>query len=166
MSSETTKSHTDLGFSLPGFDWHAYIKYRPQYPFSFFTPIYDHHSTARLNHTFQTAHDEGAGAAIVSERLAGKFDHVIISEPNHQYLSIAEQRLKSLEKPFPKGTFEYKAEGAEKSSVPDGSVDLVTICEALHWTDAYLGDLYFFSSRYIIYIYSLISFRHSRGNNG
>lgn len=36
---------------------------------------------------------------------------------------------------FSAGKFEFLQQGGEKSSLSDGSMDAVTICEALHWCD-------------------------------
>jgi ubiquinone/menaquinone biosynthesis C-methylase UbiE len=80
-------------------------------------------------------HDVGAGAGIVSETLAEKFTHVIVSEPNLEYIQMAEGCLSALPQGFPKDKFSFHAESAEKSSIPDASVDCVTICEAIYWTD-------------------------------
>jgi ubiquinone/menaquinone biosynthesis C-methylase UbiE len=36
---------------------------------------------------------------------------------------------------FPSGRFQFLQEGREKSSLESGSMDAITICEALHWCD-------------------------------
>jgi SAM-dependent methyltransferase len=123
----------DLGFS--GFDLADYMKYRPQYPPSLYTRLYQYHSAARPGNTFQIAHDEGTGPGITTEKLSEKFAHVIASDPNVDYIEIAERRLTTGPRALPKACFTFYAEAAEKSSVADGSVDCVTICEAIHWTD-------------------------------
>jgi ubiquinone/menaquinone biosynthesis C-methylase UbiE len=124
------------GFSFEDFDWHSWMRVRPCKPPSFFQRLYGHHSAARVGNNFDKAHDAGAGAAVLSQELAHKFKHVIVSDINTKCLTIAEQRLAALPEPFPEGTFSFLTEEAEKSSVPDGSIDCYTICVALHWTDA------------------------------
>lgn len=132
MPSATTPSQDKLGFQGEGFDWNEYIKYRPAYPPSFYNRLYTEHAQ-NLN-TFGVINDVGAGAGIASEKLAEKFKKVIVSEPNAKYVKIAEQRLNSLNK-FPKDKFSFLPEGGEKSSLQDSSLDALTICEAIHWTD-------------------------------
>ncbi|KAH8797272.1 S-adenosyl-L-methionine-dependent methyltransferase [Xylogone sp. PMI_703] len=127
--------HKELGFDKgENYDWNEYIKYRPLYPTSLFSRIYDYHAS-RASNAFETAHDVGAGHGIVSEMLSAKFPKVIVSEPNPKYLQLAQKRLQSLNPLFPNGSFEYLEEAAEQSSVKSGSVDVLTICEAIHWTD-------------------------------
>jgi trans-aconitate 3-methyltransferase len=128
----TTSTEEKPGFSAPGFSWTEYIKYRSLYPPSFFERIYDYH-TAHSN-TWETAHDVGAGAGIASQNLATRFETVILSDPNDDYVDIAVTRL-TTEFGFPQSKFKLLQEGAEKSSLGDGEVDLVICCEAIHWTD-------------------------------
>jgi trans-aconitate 3-methyltransferase len=120
------------GFSAPGFSWTEYIKYRPLYPPSFFKRIYDYHNSH--SNTWKTAHDVGAGAGIASQDLATKFETVILSDPNDDYVNIASERL-TKEFGFPASKFKFLKEGAENSSLEAASVDLVICCEAIHWTD-------------------------------
>lgn len=135
VSQPAGADQKDLGFAWDGFDWAAYVRYRPQYPPSFYTRLYDYHSAARPGNTFQMVHDEGTGCGLVAEKLAKKFAHVIASDPNVDYLKTAELRLTSDEQEFPQDRFSFRAEGSEQSSVADGIVDCVTILEAIHWTD-------------------------------
>jgi len=132
MPSKVEYAQEDLGFQAANFDWNDYIKWRPKYPPTFFDRLYKTQSE-NLN-KFDTVNDVGAGAGIASEILATKFKKVIVSEPNKEYLAFAETRLNSLEK-FEKGKFEFLMEGGEGSSLADGSMDCITVCEALHWTD-------------------------------
>lgn len=124
-----------LGFQHSDFDWNKYMKCRPVYPPSSYARIYNHHSAARPDNAFHTVHDAGAGAGIASERLAERFTHVIVSEPNTEYIQMAEKRLSSLPRQFPTDKFTYRNERAEKSGIRNKSVDCVTICEAIHWAD-------------------------------
>lgn len=127
---KTTPPQDKLGFQAESFDWIEYIKYRPAYPSTFFNRLYEEH--ARNLNTFETINDQGSGPGIAAERLAEKFQKVIVSEPNAEYVKFAEKRLAGLEK-FPQDKFTFLQEGCEKSSLPDASLDCVTVCEALHW---------------------------------
>lgn len=106
------------------------MKHRPPYPQSFYDRLYVHHS--RFLDSFAIVNDCGAGGGVASKELAKKFAKVIVSEPNKKYLNFARLHL---EPKFPKGKFEFLAEGGEKSSVKSESLDALTICEALHWCD-------------------------------
>jgi len=106
------------------------MKHRPPYPQSFYDRLYVHHS--RFSDSFAIVNDCGAGGGVASKELAKKFAKVIVSEPNEKYLNFARLHL---EPKFPKGKFEFLAEGGEKSSVKSESLDALTICEALHWCD-------------------------------
>jgi SAM-dependent methyltransferase len=105
--------------------------HRPIYPQSFWERIYTYHTQS--SNTWSIAHDVGAGAGIASEELAKRFKHVIVSDPNEGYVDIASARLGQFG--FPKNKFAFLQEKAEESSVPSQQVDLLTICEAFHWTD-------------------------------
>ncbi|KAL3453567.1 S-adenosyl-L-methionine-dependent methyltransferase [Aspergillus insuetus] len=144
----------------PKWDWANYIRYRPVYPDSLFDAIYTYHAAASPDNKFTTAHDVGAGPGNVSARLAERFAHVVLSEPNGGFLSVARERLSSHSHCFEqeaavsestsskvenqehgerkqdvKSKFTYLAESAEHSSVASDSIDLLVIAEALHWTD-------------------------------
>jgi hypothetical protein len=79
----------------PDWDWAKYIKYRPVYPDSLFNAIYNYHAAASPDNKFMAAHDVGAGPRNVSVRLAERFAHVVLSEPNREFLNIAKGRLTS-----------------------------------------------------------------------
>ncbi|KAL3473027.1 hypothetical protein BJX99DRAFT_261710 [Aspergillus californicus] len=132
--TDPNKNQAKLGFQGQGFDWASYIKYRPDYPSSFYTRIYNHHASIPSN-TFDTAHDVGAGAGIVSGKLATRFQHVTVSEPNNEFLSIAKARLSLASHDETESRYTYYAERADKSSVAAGTISVLTICEAIHWTD-------------------------------
>ena len=76
----------------------------------------------------------GAGCGIVSATLASRFDTVTVSDPNDGYADLARKILME-ESSLPESRLRFLQEGAEKSSVETGSVDLVTACECIHWTD-------------------------------
>ncbi|TRX97001.1 hypothetical protein FHL15_002307 [Xylaria flabelliformis] len=136
MSAETqtTGESKEIGFSFRhGVDWSKYILYRPVYKESFFRRIYEYHAQ-KPQASWSTAHDVGAGHGIVASTLANKFDHVVVSDPNDGYGDIARQLLIK-ESGRPESKFVFLQEGAEKSSVTSGTVDLITACECMQWTN-------------------------------
>ncbi|KAL3454989.1 S-adenosyl-L-methionine-dependent methyltransferase [Aspergillus heterothallicus] len=97
QSSHTDPSQRALGFQGLDFNWDTYIKYRPFYP----TSLYKCRTTDNDNDNdndeacFATAHDVGAGPGNVAARLSERFARVIVSEPNTEFLRIAQARLSS-----------------------------------------------------------------------
>ncbi|KAL4967154.1 methyltransferase tpcM [Aspergillus stella-maris] len=130
QSTNTDPSQQNLGFQGSGFDWDSYIIHRPQYSENIYRRIYEYHSRLPSN-AFDTAHDVGAGVGTVPENLAKQFKHVIVSEPNKEYLEITKGRLSNIAE----RKFTYLPERAETSSVDSESVDMIVISEAIHWTD-------------------------------
>ncbi|KAL9627347.1 MAG: hypothetical protein Q9164_007632, partial [Protoblastenia rupestris] len=133
-NTETTAPAKELGFSVKqGVNWSNYLAYRPIYPASFFDRIYGYHSQ-KSQAAWSVAHDVGAGCGIVSSTLASRFNSAIVSDPNDGYVTLARKTL--VEESFiPESKFRFLQEGAEKSSVESGTVDLVAACECIHWTD-------------------------------
>ena len=135
--TENTESRSvvkEIGFSVnQGVDWSSYLAYRPHYPASFFHRIYDYHSH-KPKATWSVAHDIGAGCGVVSSSLAPRFDSVIVSDPNDGYVTLARKILVD-ELSIADSKFRFLQEGAEKSSVEPATVDLVAVCECIHWTD-------------------------------
>ncbi|KAI0512520.1 hypothetical protein F5B22DRAFT_615132 [Xylaria bambusicola] len=126
------------GFSgRGGVDWSTYAAYRPVYPPSFFQRIYAYHS-AKPQAAWSQAHDVGSGAGIVAAGLAGRFDRVVMSDPNDGYAALGHKILVD-ELGIPAAKLVFLQEGAEKSSIASDSVDLVTACKMLHWTDTVLA---------------------------
>ncbi|KAK5629873.1 hypothetical protein RRF57_005588 [Xylaria bambusicola] len=124
----------EYGFSARGgVNWSTYVAVRPVYPPSFFKRIYAYHG-AKPQAAWSQAHDVGAGAGIVSAELAGKFDRVVMSDPNDGYAALGHKILVD-ELGIPAAKVVFLQEGAEKSSVAPGSVDVVTACMMIHWTD-------------------------------
>ncbi|KAL4805109.1 S-adenosyl-L-methionine-dependent methyltransferase [Aspergillus unguis] len=134
QSTHTDPTQAKLGFQGRGFDWDKYIQYRPVYTDRFYNHLYSYHASTG-NNSFRTAHDVGAGPGIVAGTLARKFENVLVSEPNRDFLEVAESRLSSSSSSDGEGKFRFLAEGAESSSVDSESVDLLVISEAIHWTD-------------------------------
>lgn len=136
MASSTPAK--ELGFSVQqGANWSEYLSFRPIYPASFFDRIYAYHAAAHKQASppaWSLAHDVGAGCGIVSNYLAARFDHVVISDPNDGYTTLARKLLVE-DSGQPDDKFTFLQEGAEESSVASGTVDLVAACECMQWTD-------------------------------
>lgn len=97
----------------------AYAAYRPSYP--------DEAVDAVLEGLGDPSQlkiaDIGAGTGISSRLFAGRGAHVIAVEPN------AEMRRASADHP----RVESQAGSADRTGLPDQSVDLVVACQAFHW---------------------------------
>ncbi|TGJ87455.1 hypothetical protein E0Z10_g1282 [Xylaria hypoxylon] len=136
MSTKTQSAveAKEPGFSVRhGVDWSEYVLYRPIYRESFFRRIYEYHAQ-KSGTSWLKAHDVGAGHGIVSSTLANRFDHVVVSDPNDGYTEVARRLL--VEKcGLAESKFLFLQEGAEESSVEAGSVDLITACECMQWTN-------------------------------
>jgi SAM-dependent methyltransferase len=132
---ETTAPARELGFSIKqGVNWSEYLDYRPVYPPSFFDRIYSYHA-GKPHASWSVAHDIGAGCGIVSASLAARFPNVIVSDPNPGYVSLARQLLVERSPLTASAQFRFLQEGGEKSSVESGTVDVLTACECIQWTD-------------------------------
>lgn len=70
-----------------------------------------------------TAADIGAGTGISSRLLANRGVHVMAVEPNASMRQAAD----------PNALIEFKAADAERTGLPDASVDLVTCFASFHW---------------------------------
>ncbi|KAL4974561.1 hypothetical protein BDW66DRAFT_139428 [Aspergillus desertorum] len=136
MSSlvETTAPAKELGFSFKqGVNWSEYLNYRPIYPPSFFEHIYSYHAK-KPGSSWSVAHDIGAGCGVISASLAAKFPSVIVSDPNDGYVTLAQSLLEN-DTASSKASFSFLQEGAEKSSVRSGTVDVAIAAECIQWTD-------------------------------
>ncbi len=97
----------------------AYASSRPGYPEALFDYL------ASLPPRTALAWDCAAGSGQASIPLAGRFNKVIATDISVAMLSQAS--------PHPR--VEYRAAPAEASGLPDGTVDLITVAQALHWLD-------------------------------
>ena len=121
----------DIGFQIPNFDWGAYTRFRPQYPESLFSRIFDHHKAH--HNVWEVAHDAGSGAGIAAEELANEFDTVYVSDPNAEYLEVAKERLNRSET---RAKFIFNQSTAEDQPwIPDKSLDMFTIFTAIGYAD-------------------------------
>ena len=114
---ETFKDH---------FSGHAsnYQKYRPVYP----TELYQYLS--RLCGVHKRAWDAGTGNGQCALKLVDNFDHVLATDPSVSQIknAVLHDRI------------EYGVSKAESCPAADGSLDLVTVAQAIHWFDF---DLFF-----------------------
>ena len=96
-----------------------YALYRPESPDSVFEFLY-----AQVRH-FDTAWDCGTGNGQVAVRLAERFAKVIGTDISGEQLQEAKK----------KDNIIYLEERAEHTSLPDQSIDLITVAQAIHWFD-------------------------------
>ncbi len=101
------------------FSSHAknYAKYRPTYPQSLYDGIFNHIQN------FDLAWDCGTGNGQVAIELAKKFEKVIATDASKQQIDHAIPHLK----------VEYHVSKSENIFLPDNSLDLLTVGQALHW---------------------------------
>lgn len=98
----------------------TYAEFRPRYPQALFDFVASIAPARRL------AWDAGAGSGQATVALAERFDHVIGTDISGEQLSRAPQNPK----------IEWHVAAAERvPMIADGSVDLVTIAQSLHWFD-------------------------------
>ena len=93
-----------------------YVKYRPSYPDTAIDAI-----LSGLDHPIVA--DIGAGTGISSRLLGDRGLQVIAIEPNQAMSDAAE----------PHPNVQYQQATAERTELPDHSVDLVTCFQAFHW---------------------------------
>lgn len=95
-----------------------YVKYRPSYPSEAIDRILEGFNEERL-----IAADIGAGTGISSRLLGDRGVRVMAIEPN------TSMRLAAASHPL----VEFRQGSAEKTELPDASMDLVTCFQAFHW---------------------------------
>ncbi len=95
----------------------GYAKYRPQYPEALFTYILGFVKERTC------VWDCGTGNGQSAQVLCSYFDKVIATDISRQQLDSAYKATNII----------YALEPAEKTSIVSGSVDLITISQALHW---------------------------------
>ncbi len=102
----------------------SYAAYRPGYPDELFRYL------ASLVDRPRLAWDAGTGSGQAARGLARHFDRVMATDASERQLAAAE--------PHPNITYQQAI--ASRTSLLDGSVDLATVAQALHWFDR---DAYF-----------------------
>lgn len=96
-----------------------YADFRPTYPPALFSWL------ASLTPARDMAWDCAAGSGQASADLARHFGRVLATDASAKQIAAAQ--------PHPQ--VEYRVAPAEKSGLPDASVDLLTVAQALHWFD-------------------------------
>jgi len=97
----------------------SYVDFRPHYPPALFAWL------ATLAPRRDLAWDCAAGSGQASSDLAAHFARVVATDASPAQIDAAS--------PHPR--IEYRVAPAEASGLPDASVDLVTVAQALHWFD-------------------------------
>ncbi|HEX2580614.1 MAG TPA: class I SAM-dependent methyltransferase [Dongiaceae bacterium] len=95
----------------------AYARHRPDYPpelAAYFAEIAPRRGLAW---------DCGCGSGQFSRLLADHFAHVIATDPSAEQLSAAPRHPR----------IDYRQEKAERTSLPDHAVDIITVAQAAHW---------------------------------
>ena len=103
------------------FSGHAaiYREARPTYPPALFDWL------AQQAPDRELAWDAGCGNGQATAALAQRFGHVIGTDPSANQIAEAESRA----------NIEYRVEPAERPTLSDRSVSLVTVAQAMHWLD-------------------------------
>lgn len=94
-----------------------YARHRPRYPDEIYSYL------ASLAPGRSLAWDCGTGNGQAAVGLATYFDHVYATDASAGQISLA----------YPHENVEYHVEPAEHVSLPNSSVDLVTVAVAIHW---------------------------------
>lgn len=97
----------------------TYVRFRPTYPPELFNYL------ASLTEAHDLAWDCGTGNGQSAIGLAAHYRSVYASDPSERQIAHA----------IPHARVLYKVEPAETPDLPDASVDLVTVAQALHWFD-------------------------------
>ena len=95
----------------------GYREFRPRYP----AGLFDH--LAKLIPPGSIVWDCAAGTGQATVDLAKRFRHVIATDASAEQIRSAE----------PHANIQYRVAAAEKSGLPDNSIDLITVAQALHW---------------------------------
>ncbi|KAG0223695.1 S-adenosyl-L-methionine-dependent methyltransferase [Mortierella sp. GBAus27b] len=111
-------------FSSENFNSALYQSFRPGYNANFYNMVYNYHT--KNGGQFFTAVDIGTGTGQVATVLAEKFEHVYGVDASATMLASAVQ----------KPNITYRVSKSEDLSwIPNSSVDVITVAEALHWFD-------------------------------
>ncbi len=103
-----------------------YVAYRPQYPADVLEVLRDELGLSASS----IVADIGSGTGILSELLLRAGSTVFAVEPNEAMREAAENLLRD------EPNFRSVDGTAERTTLPDASVDLVTAGQAFHWFDA------------------------------
>ena len=125
-----------LPFIMSPAFWDQYLKYRPHYPQSMFHDWLDFHQGP-----LDSVHDLGTGCGIGAQCLMAAAEargepvkRVYLSDPGATNLNVAAQALNNLT--HPDTIFNFQQAKGEDEFLEPSSIDMVTACESMHWTDA------------------------------
>jgi ubiquinone/menaquinone biosynthesis C-methylase UbiE len=96
-----------------------YADFRPRYP----AALFDYFATLVPKHS--AVWDCAAGNGQASVDLAARFDRVVATDASQKQIASAE----------PHAGIAYRVARAEQCGLPDASVSLVTVAQAVHWFD-------------------------------
>jgi SAM-dependent methyltransferase len=96
-----------------------YADFRPHYPAALFDYL------ATLAPTNALVWDCACGNGQATVDLAARFDRVVATDASREQIASA----------VPHPRIEYRVAPAEQSGLPDASVGLITVAQALHWFD-------------------------------
>ncbi|MCP4377042.1 MAG: class I SAM-dependent methyltransferase, partial [bacterium] len=96
-----------------------YLRYRPSYPGALFAFL------AEIPPMQHRAWDCATGSGQAAHGLSTHFERVIATDASAAQIDSA----------VPAANVHYRVAPAEASGLPDRSVDLVTVAQALHWLD-------------------------------
>ena len=102
-----------------------YAKFRPTYPQEFIEFLF---SKTHITEQSVIA-DIGSGTGILTGQILKKGSRVFAVEPNADMRRIAEDNLRTY------ALFISVTATAENTTLPDRSVDLITVAQAFHWFD-------------------------------
>ena len=97
----------------------TYARYRPHYP----DELYDYLNQRAVR--FDQAWDCATGNGQVAHKLVESFDHIIATDISRAQLDNAIRHDK----------ITYETGQAEKTSIADECIDLITVGQAIHWFD-------------------------------
>jgi len=100
-----------------------YATFRPDYPLELFTYL------TSLTESHESAWDCATGTGQTAKNLATLYQTVIATDASQTQLVQAQQLLTD------KKNITFQIEQAEKTEIVSGSIDLVTVSQALHWFD-------------------------------
>ncbi|MCG7410243.1 class I SAM-dependent methyltransferase [Paenibacillus sp. ACRRX] len=100
-----------------------YAQYRSRYPKAYIDYLMDINELTSNN----TIADIGSGTGILTQQLLERDVHVIAVEPNAEMRKTAELQLHAYTK------YTSVPGTAEQTTLPDLSVDLITVAQAFHW---------------------------------
>ena len=109
-----------------------YTKWRPPYTEAFYRIIFDYHQSH--GGKLHAVHDAGTGNGIVAQRLAFSFERVLASDPVEGVLIGTTQQFKA--RPHAdRMTFAVHPAEQMHTWIDPGSLDMVVMAEAVHWTE-------------------------------